>query len=63
MKKQLNISIIDEMLKNSLVCTNFVDSRGFYVPVEGMEMLRKVVDMKLMEYNESNAMMDLGMYE
>ena len=66
MKKQLNVPNIDELLKNPIVFTSFASSSAAgagYLPVESMEALKKVVDSKLMEYNESNAMMDLVLFE
>ena len=65
MKKQLNIPNADDLLKNNtLIFTSFADSAsGAYLPVASAEHLKAVVDTKLMEYNESNAMMDLVLFE
>jgi dynein heavy chain, axonemal len=65
MKKQLNVQNIDDLLKNPIVFTSFTSGRdnGGYLPVESMEALKKVVDVKMGEYNESNAMMDLVLFE
>ena len=62
MKKQLNFPTIDDMLSKPVVFTSFANGAS-YLPVESAEALKKVVDMKLMEYNESNAMMDLVLFE
>ena len=66
MKKQLNVPNIDDLLKSPIVFTSFASSSAAgagYLPVESMEALKKVVDAKLLEYNESNAMMDLVLFE
>jgi len=64
MKKQLDIKNADEILSNTILYTSFANSTtGAYLPVDGIEQLRKVVDNKLVEYNESNAMMDLVLFE
>jgi dynein heavy chain len=48
MKKQLNVPNIDDMLKNPIVFTAFATpSSSSYLPVDSMEVLRKVVDAKL----------------
>jgi len=62
MKKQLNFPTIDDMLSKPVVFTSFANGAS-YLPVESAEALKKVVDMKLLEYNESNAMMDLVLFE
>lgn len=64
MKKQLAIANQDEYLQQCIIYTNFASSAtGSYLPCGTIEALKKVVDMKLMEYNESNAMMDLVLFE
>ena len=77
MKKQLNIINVDDLLKNPIVFTSFSSSSSGsgsstgtgtgsgtgYLPVDTIETLKKVVDAKLMEYNECNAMMDLVLFE
>ena len=66
MKKQLNVQNIDDMLKSPIVFTAFTKdpgATGSYLPVESMDALKKAVDAKLIEYNESNAMMDLVLFE
>jgi dynein heavy chain len=64
MKKQLNTPNIDDLLKSPIVFTAFATpSSSSYLPVDSMDVLRKVVDAKLTEYNESNAMMDLVLFE
>lgn len=63
MKKQLGIANQDDYLKQTIIFTSFASSAGSYLPVAGMDQLKKVVDTKLLEYNESNAMMDLVLFE
>lgn len=64
MKKQLNISNQDEYLNNTIIYTFFATgTTNQYLPVASIDHLKKVVDTKLMEYNESNAMMDLVLFE
>jgi len=64
MKKQLNISNQDDVLKQTIIYTSFATgSTNAYLPVDSMEALKKVSDMKLLEYNESNAMMDLVLFD
>lgn len=66
MKKQLAIANVDEYFAAPINFTGFATSAYGswlpYVPVPSMEQLRKVVDTKLLEYNESNAMMDLVLF-
>jgi len=62
MKKQLGISNVDEVLSSPGIFTAFASGPG-YKEVASMELLRRVVDAKLVEYNESNAMMDLVLFE
>ena len=64
MKKQLNISNADEYLSKTNIFTTFANSTtGAYLPVSGVDELKKVVDTKLVEYNESLAMMDLVLFQ
>ncbi|RYG70338.1 hypothetical protein EON64_00425, partial [archaeon] len=64
MKKQLGIANQDEILGQTLIYTSFAATTvNSYLPVPSMEHLKKVVDNKLAEYNESNAMMDLVLFE
>ena len=64
MKKQLGIANQDDYLKQTIIFTSFASaSPGSYLPVASIEYLKKVVDTKLLEYNESNAMMDLVLFE
>jgi len=62
MKKQLNVQNADELIGSNNVYTLFATTVGSYRPVESFESLRKVLDNKLLEYNESNAMMDLVLF-
>jgi dynein heavy chain len=64
LKVKLGINNADEVLRSPLVYTAFADSNnGAYLPVASMDSLRSVVDHKLGEYNESNAIMDLVLFE
>jgi dynein heavy chain len=64
MKKQLGVANFDEILSSTVIYTAFANSAtGAYLPVASMDALRKVVDSKLVDYNESNAMMDLVLFE
>jgi dynein heavy chain len=46
------------------VYTSFANSNtGSYLPVDSAEQLKKIVDAKLYEYNESNAIMDLVLFD
>lgn len=63
-KKVLNVNNPADIIPSCNVFTNFANSNsGAYLPVDGMEQLKKIVDLKLVEYNESNAMMDLVLFE
>ena len=54
----------DELFQEHNVFTNFVTtSDGSYLPVPSVERLKAVLDSKLVEYNESNAIMDLVLFE
>jgi dynein heavy chain len=64
MKTKLGIANQDAILKETIIYTAFASSAtGAYLPVASIEALRKVVDTKLADYNESNAMMDLVLFE
>jgi dynein heavy chain len=65
MKKQLGIANQDEVLKKVNIFTAFSNSNypNCYMPVDSMDQLKSVVEMKLLEYNESLAMMDLVLFE
>lgn len=64
MKKNLGVANADEVLHTCYIHTSFANSAtGSYLPVTDMDQLKKVVDAKLVEYNESNAMMDLVLFE
>jgi dynein heavy chain, axonemal len=63
-KKVLNIANPDDVIPSCNIFTNFANSNtGAYLPVDGIDQLKKVVDIKLLEYNEANAMMDLVLFE
>jgi len=54
----------EDLFATPLVYTNFATtSDGSYLPVPSNEKLKAVLDSKLVEYNESNAMMDLVLFE
>lgn len=54
----------DALFEPNNVFTNFVSTTdGSYLPVPSMEKLKSVLDSKLVEYNESNAIMDLVLFE
>jgi dynein heavy chain len=64
MKKSLGIANPDDILQNTYIHTAFANSAtGAYLPITSVEHLKSVVDNKLAEYNESNAMMDLVLFE
>jgi dynein heavy chain len=47
-----------------VIYTNFADSQGGeYLPLSSGEKLRTVLNAKLVEYNEANAMMDLVLFD
>jgi len=55
---------IEPMVEEPKVFTNFADSNsGLYLRVSSMERLKKVLDTKLMDYNENFAMMDLVLFD
>jgi len=63
-KKNISNIPTDELFDTPLVYTNFVTTTdGAYLPVPSMEKLKTVLDAKLNEYNETNAMMDLVLFE
>lgn len=63
-KKNFSSQPIEDLFSSPLVYTNFATtSDGSYLPVPSMEKLKSVLDAKLIEYNESNAMMDLVLFE
>lgn len=54
----------DDLFEPDNVYTNFVTtSDGSYLPIPSMEKLKSVLDSKLVEYNESNAIMDLVLFK
>ena len=63
MKKHLGQQY-DEYMKDTIIYTHWANSSTRqYLPVPSTEHLKKVVDDKLFEYNENNAMMDLVLFE
>ena len=63
MKKTLGVNP-DDYLKQDIIYSVFVTApAGSYLPVENAEALKKVVDNKLYDYNEVNAMMDLVLFQ
>ena len=63
-KKNFSSQPIEDLFSSPLVYTNFATtSDGSYLPVPSMEKLKSVLDAKLIEYNEINAMMDLVLFE
>ena len=64
MKKNLGITNQDEYLKETIIYTNFaVGTQSSYLPIPDPEHLKKVVDNKLLDYNEAFAMMDLVLFD
>ena len=67
MKAKLGVANADTFLKETIIFTSFANSAtgaiGAYCPVASIEKLRGICDVKLAEYNESNAMMDLVLFE
>ena len=54
----------DELFVSSIVYTTFVTTGdGAYLPIPSIEKLKDVLEAKLNEYNETNAMMDLVLFE
>ena len=64
LKKQLGIGAPDKIFEDDIVYTNFANSTsGAYLPITDMDSLRNNCDLRLQEYNESNAMMDLVLFQ
>lgn len=64
MKKTILSISAEEQFAAPLVYTTFVTtSDGAYLPISSMEKLKMVLDDKLTNYNENNAMMDLVLFE
>lgn len=62
-KTILNISV-GELFQSPLVFTTFVTTTdGAYLPIPSIDRLKAVLEAKLNEYNETNAMMDLVLFE
>jgi dynein heavy chain len=54
----------EDLFAPNNVFTNFVTtSDGSYLPVPSMEKLKSVMDAKLVEYNDNNAIMDLVLFK
>ncbi|KAL7489135.1 hypothetical protein ACHAW6_014715 [Cyclotella cf. meneghiniana] len=54
----------DDLFQQHNVFTNFATTTdGSYLPVPSFEQLKSILDLKLVEYNESNAIMDLVLFE
>lgn len=54
----------EDLFESNNVFTNFVTtSDGSYLPTPSIEKLKSVLDSKLVEYNESNAIMDLVLFK
>jgi len=62
LKKQFGFTNADELVENAAVFTNFATTQGSYRPADNAENLKKVLDAKLVDYNESNAIMDLVLF-
>ncbi len=60
-RKRFSSQPVEDLFSNPLIYTNSVTAAcdGAYLPIPSMEKLKAVLDAKLIEYNESNAMMDL----
>jgi len=64
LKKNLGSLSAEELLEKPLVYTTFATTTdGSYLPVPSLEKLKSVLESKLNEYNECNAMMDLVLFE
>jgi dynein heavy chain len=62
-KKAIGTIPVDEQFEEPIIFTNFVTTTdGSYLPIPSIDKLRNVLDAKLLEYNESNAMMDLVLF-
>ena len=54
----------EELLEPNNVFTNFVTTAdGAYLPIPSMDKLKSVLDTKLIEYNDNNAIMDLVLFK
>lgn len=63
-KKNLPMEEEEVVCEQNNVFTNFVTTTdGSYLPIPSMDKLKSVLDAKLVEYNESNAIMDLVLFE
>jgi len=64
-RKRFSSQPVEDLFSNPLIYTNSVTAAcdGAYLPIPSMEKLKAVLDAKLIEYNESNAMMDLVLFE
>ena len=63
-KKSIGALPVDELIEKPIVYTNFVTtSDGAFLPIPSMVKLKAVLEAKLNEYNENNAMMDLVLFE
>ncbi|CAM9131888.1 unnamed protein product, partial [Ectocarpus fasciculatus] len=64
MKKTLGMSNPDDILGQNIIFTPFANSTtGAYLPITSMEELKRTLDNKLIEYNETFAMMDLVLFD
>ena len=64
LKKNLPTLTENELFDGPLVFTTFASSTdGAYLPIQSMDSLKTILENKLNEYNESNAMMDLVLFE
>lgn len=62
-KKTFPNTNLSELFEAPLVHTNFTSTDGAYLPVPSMDQLKTVIESKLIEYNESNPIMDLVLFE
>jgi dynein heavy chain len=64
-RKRFSSQPVEDLFSNPLIYTNSVTAAcdGAYLPIPSMEKLKAVLDAKLIEYNESNAMMDLVLFK
>ena len=54
----------EDLFEPNNMFTNFVTtSDGSYLPIPSMEKLKSVLDTKLVEYNDNNAIMDLVLFK
>jgi dynein heavy chain, axonemal len=62
--KQYFPDLYDPMFQKPVIFTKFTNTNdGAYLGIPDIAKLKSVLDMKLQEYNESNAMMDLVLFE